>query len=126
MIAPAASPHPAAPAPSIAHLTDQSFDAEVVASERPVLVDFSAVTCAPCRALEPVIRALAETYSGRVRFVEVDIDSCQRVAARYGIRSVPTLLLFQRGRVVAQLVGAGPSTRARLVAALDKALAERT
>lgn len=85
---------------------DATFVDEVERSAQPVLVDFTAAWCAPCKALAPVLEELAGAWDGRVRFVSVDVDRHQATAERFGIRSMPTLLLFQRGRVVAQVVGA--------------------
>ena len=103
-------------------LTDDNFDQQVLASDRPTLVDFGAVWCPPCRAIRPVIDALAEQYKERIHIGVLDVDDSQRIAERYGVRSVPAFLLFDRGAIVAQLVGAGPTTRKRLEAAFASAL----
>ena len=100
----------------LASFTDANFDAEVLASPLPVLVDFGAVWCTSCRALAPVVRALASAHPGRLRIGELDVDHSPDVPTRYGVRSVPTLLLFRGGRVVGQLVGA--VARAKLEAFL--------
>lgn len=102
--------------------TDGNFDAEVLKSEQPTLVDFWAVWCGPCRAIAPVVENLAKEYEGKVKVGKLDVDHNQRVAEQYGIRSIPALLLFKGGKVVDQLVGAGPNTKAKLEEAFKKAL----
>jgi thioredoxin 1 len=103
--------------------TDGNFEAEVLRSDRPTLIDFWAPGCGPCRALAPIVDALAERYAGRVKFGTLDIDRNQRIATQLGIRAIPAVLVFRRGEVVSQHVGAGPRTREQLEAALQKALA---
>jgi thioredoxin 1 len=92
--------------PDLASFTDESFDAEVLRSSQPVLVDFSARWCAPCRALAPVVAQLAASYGGKLKVGQLDVDDCPRVATQFDVRSVPTLLLFKDGKVVGQLIGA--------------------
>ena len=87
---------------------DDTFEAEVLKSDKPVLVDFSATWCGPCKALAPTIEALAAEYAGRVKFVNCDVDEARSAAMRYGVSSVPTLLLFKDGEVVGQLIGNQP------------------
>jgi thioredoxin 1 len=101
-------------------INDASFRSEVLQSQEPVLVDFTAQWCAPCRFLAPTVEALAADYKGRVKVAKLDVDENQDVAQQYGIRSMPTLLLFKQGAVVGQVVGAVP--RARLEEALQKVL----
>jgi thioredoxin 1 len=108
-----------------AHLSevgDASFAAEVVRSEVPVLVDFWAPRCGPCRALEPDIEALAIQYGGRVRFRKLNVDEHLETPQSYGVRAIPTLLLFKGGAVVGQWVGAASGMRRRLDEALEKVL----
>ncbi|HEX2574018.1 MAG TPA: thioredoxin [Polyangia bacterium] len=107
---------------NVHEFTDSNFDAEVIKSGKPTLVDFWAVWCGPCRAIAPVVEALADQYAGRVKIGKLDVDNNQRVAEQFGIRSIPALLLFKDGKVVDQLVGAGPNTKARLEEAFKKAL----
>ena len=90
---------------------DLNFDAEVVQSDLPVLVDFSATWCGPCKQIEPFIDQLAEEYAGKVKVMKVDIDESPGTAAKYGIRGVPTLKVFKAGAVVAEQVGAAPKAK---------------
>jgi thioredoxin 1 len=99
---------------------DDNFDAEVLKSDKPVLVDFWATWCAPCRAIAPSVEELAKTYDGKVKVGKLNIDEQQGVAQQYGIRSIPTLLVFKGGKVVGQIVGAVPKNR--IEDALKKAL----
>jgi thioredoxin 1 len=85
--------------------TDQTFDAEVMQSEQPVLVDFSATWCGPCKKLEPIVHEIAGDYEGRLKVVKVDVDQAPSTAAKFGVMSVPTLLIFQGGAVKDQVVG---------------------
>lgn len=90
---------------ALMELNTKSFDSEVLSSEFPVLVDFWAPWCGPCKALTPTIEKLAEEYSAKIRFAKVNIDDSPDIAARYSIMSIPTLLLFVKGEVVHQMVG---------------------
>lgn len=85
--------------------TDQTFDTEVMQAEQPVLVDFSATWCGPCKKLEPIVHEIAGDYDGRLKVVKVDVDQAPGTAAKFGVMSVPTLLLFQGGAVKDQVVG---------------------
>ena len=87
-------------------LTEANFDAEVLSSSKPVLVDFWAAWCSPCRAIAPTIERLADEFEGSAKVGKVDVDEQQSLALRYGIQSIPTMLLFQNGQVVDQVVGA--------------------
>ena len=89
----------------VVEANDSNFDAEVLQADGPVLVDFSATWCGPCRKLEPIVHELAGDYAGRLKVVKVDVDNAQNVAAKYGVLSVPTLLLFRDGAVKDQVVG---------------------
>ena len=90
---------------SIVHVSDDSFESEVLKSGTPVLVDFWAEWCGPCKAIAPVLDQVATEYQGRLRIAKVDVDSNQATAMRYGVRSIPTLMLFKNGVVEAQQVG---------------------
>ena len=86
-------------------ITDASFDEVVLKSDKPVLVDFWATWCGPCRMLGPVIEELATEYEGRVVVGKVDVDNNQEFAAKYGVRNIPTVLVFKDGEVVGRQVG---------------------
>ncbi len=92
-------------AQNITTLTEDNFSKEVLESPQPVLVDFWAEWCGPCKMLAPILDELAQEYDGRVRIGKVNIDEYQNLAARYGIHSIPTLLLFDKGDVKDQIVG---------------------
>jgi thioredoxin 1 len=98
-------------AKSVIEFTDDSFESEVVKSDKPTLVDFWATWCAPCRAIAPLVEQLSEAYAGKVKFGKLDIDSNPRIPTQYEIRSIPTLLLFKEGRVIGQIVGAVPKAK---------------
>jgi thioredoxin 1 len=101
-------------------LTDENFATEVLKSERPILVDFWATWCAPCRAIAPHVEAIATKFEGKLSVGKMDIDKSQRTPTEYEVRSIPTLLLFKGGKVVDQIVGAVP--KAKLEAVLAKAV----
>jgi len=90
---------------SAIEFTDANFQTEVLQSEKPVVVDFSATWCGPCRQLTPIIEDLAKEYAGRVKIGKVDIDQSAEVTGRYGIMSVPTVAFFKAGKLVDHLVG---------------------
>ena len=91
--------------PNIVTLTQENFASEVLQSLTPVLVDFWAEWCGPCKAIAPILTELADEYDGRVKIGKVNIDEQQGLAAEYGIRAIPTLLLFDKGQVADQIVG---------------------
>jgi thioredoxin 1 len=103
---------------------DRGFDRAVLTAEVPVLVDFWAPWCGPCRAVAPIVEQLATHYEGRVRMVKVNVDESPGVARRYGIQSIPTLALFSGGQEVQRLVGVRP--KAELAGAIDHALEAST
>jgi thioredoxin 1 len=89
-------------------ITDENFEAEVLSSDVPVLVDFWADWCGPCKMIAPSVEELANEFDGRAKICKLDVDSNQNVASKYGIRSIPSLLIFKNGQVVEQIVGAVP------------------
>ena len=102
-------------------VTDASFEDDVIKSETPVLVDFWAEWCGPCKMVAPIVEELADEYDGTVTFAKLDVDSNPKTATGYGIRGIPTLLIFSDGQPVDQIVGAVP--KAVLKKRLDEALA---
>ncbi|MDY7000960.1 MAG: thioredoxin [Thermodesulfobacteriota bacterium] len=88
------------------HVTDGGFEAEILQSDVPALVDFWAPWCGPCRAMAPVIEDLADEFEGRVKITKMNVDENQETPRKYGIRAIPTLILFQNGEVLEQITGA--------------------
>ncbi|HBC44825.1 MAG: Thioredoxin [Candidatus Collierbacteria bacterium GW2011_GWB1_45_35] len=91
----------------IARFTDQNFNEEVLKSEMPVLVDFYADWCGPCRLVSPIVDELAGTYEGKIKVGKVDVDANSKVAGDYNVMSIPTVILYQKGKEVARQVGFG-------------------
>lgn len=89
-------------------LTDDNFQSEVLNADKPVLVDFWAEWCGPCKMVAPIVEELAKEYDGTLKVGKVDVDANQRVSMQFGIRSIPTLLIFKNGKVVDQVIGAVP------------------
>ncbi len=102
-------------------VTDGDFAQQVLESDKPVLVDFWAEWCGPCRALGPIIESLSEDFGGRAKVAKLDVDANQQVAMQYGIRSIPTVMLFNNGQLVESLVGV--RSKSDYEASLNKALA---
>ena len=104
--------------PNIVTLTQENFAAEVLKAPMPVLVDFWAEWCGPCKMIGPILDELAEEYSGRVKIGKVNIDHDQELASQFGVRAIPTLLLFHQGQVADQMVGL--RSKRDLKASLDR------
>lgn len=102
------------------HVTDAEFESQVLKADKPVLVDFWASWCGPCHAIAPVIEELAGEYDGKVVVAKMDVDKSPATPGRYGIRAIPTLILFKDGQVVEQITGA--VGKAVIESAINKAL----
>jgi thioredoxin 1 len=105
---------------TLLHVSDKDFAAEVLQSDLPVLVDFWATWCGPCKSIAPVIDDLSKEYAGRIKMTKLNVDENPATPSQYSVRGIPTLILFKGGKVLEQIVGAVPKTR--LVAMLEKAL----
>lgn len=101
-------------------ITDDNFDTEVLKSDRPVLIDFWATWCGPCRMIAPIVEELANEYEGKVKIGKLDVDENQQTSIKFGVRSIPTLLLFKDGKVKDTIIGAVP--KSHLVQKLNSAL----
>ena len=102
-------------------LTDKNFTEKVLKSDIPVLVDFWAEWCAPCRMIGPIVKELASEYDGKLRVAKLDVDSLGSIAQRYRILSIPTVIIFKNGEVASQIIGAVP--KKDLVSQVEKAIA---
>ena len=105
----------------IKHVSDSSFEADVLQSDKPVLVDFWAEWCGPCRAIAPTLDELAGVYDGKLQIAKINVDDNRAVPAKFGIRGIPTLMVFKNGQLAATKVGA--LTKAQLTQFLDQQLA---
>jgi thioredoxin 1 len=108
-------------AANVTHVTDANFEQEVLKSPTPVLIDFWAPWCGPCKAIAPIVDELAGEYAGRLKVVKVNVDDNPMTPSRFGVRGIPNLLIIKGGEVKQQIVGAVP--KAQLVKAVDTAIA---
>ncbi len=104
----------------IIEITDDNFQAEVAESDLPVLVDFWAEWCGPCRAIAPLVEQMAEEYAGKLKVAKLNVDNARQTAVQFGIQSIPTLLIFKGGEVTGKISGA--RSKVDMKAAIDKAL----
>jgi thioredoxin 1 len=106
---------------SLVHLQGKDFDKEVLQSEIPAVVDFYADWCGPCRMVSPIIETLSHEYVGKVKFVKVNTDENPELAEKYGIMSIPTIMVFKKGEIASRTVGAGPAAmyKQKIEAALN-------
>ncbi len=106
---------------NLVEISDASFEAEVLKAAEPVLIDFWAPWCGPCKAIAPIVEELAQEYAGRLKVVKMNVDDNPQTPSKYGVRGIPNLIVFKGGQVHDQIVGAVP--KAQLVKAIDRAFA---
>lgn len=105
---------------NLLEITDDNFDQQVIKSDIPVLIDFWAVWCGPCKMVAPIVEGIAKDYAGKIKVGKCDVDSNRQSATRHGIRSIPTILLFKSGDVVETMIGAMP--KAQMIEKISKHL----
>ena len=106
----------------IKHVTDATFEADVLKSEQPILVDYWAEWCGPCKMIAPILDELSTTYAGKLQIAKMNVDDNRDIPGKFGIRGIPTLMLFKNGQLAATKVGA--MSKAQLTAFIDQQLAE--
>jgi thioredoxin 1 len=95
---------------NILEVTDETFDSEIINSDKPAVVDFWAAWCGPCRMVGPVVEELAEEYEGQIKVAKMDVDQNRQTPARFGIRNIPTIIFFKNGDVAQTIIGAQPKS----------------
>ena len=105
---------------ALVQISDKTFASEVLNSDLPVLVEFWATWCGPCRSISPIVEQLATEFSGKVKVTKLNVDESPATPSQYGVRGIPTLILFRGGKILDQIIGAVP--KARLKALIEKAL----
>jgi thioredoxin 1 len=105
---------------TLLHVNDKNFADEVLNAQLPVLVDFWATWCGPCRSISPIIEELAKEFTGRIKVTKLNVDENPATPSQYGVRGIPTLILFKGGKILDQIVGAVP--KARLITMIEKVL----
>ena len=105
---------------ALVEVSDKNFASEVLNSDLPVLVEFWATWCGPCRSISPIVEQLAIEFSGKIKVTKLNVDESQATPSQYGVRGIPTLILFKGGKILDQIVGSVP--KARLKALIEKAL----
>jgi thioredoxin 1 len=105
---------------NLVHVNDKNFSSEVLKSDLPVLVEFWATWCGPCRSISPIVEVLAKEFWGKVKVTKLNVDDSPATPSQYGVRGIPTLILFKDGKILDQIVGTVP--KARLKALMEKAI----
>ena len=104
----------------IAHIADDNFDKEVIGASLPVLVDFWATWCGPCKTIAPLLEEIAQEYDGKLKVVKVNVDENPNAPSRYHVQSIPNLMIFKGGNLAGQIIGAVP--KSKLISEIDKAI----